>query len=40
MIQPEDLIGKNVRKVGRAAAMCWIHFGRPVEIESLSLIHI
>lgn len=34
MIQPEDLIGKNVRKVGRAAAMCWIHFGRPVEIES------
>lgn len=34
MIQPENLIGKNVRKIGRAAAMCWIHFGRPVEIES------
>lgn len=33
MIQPEDLIGKNVYGIGRAAAMCWIHFGRPVEIE-------
>ena len=32
MIQPEDLIGKNVCGIGRAAAMCWIHFGRPVEI--------
>lgn len=33
MIQPEDLIGKNVYGIGRAAAMCWIHFGRPVEID-------
>ncbi len=33
MIQPEDLIGKNVYKIGRAAAMCWIHFGRPTEVE-------
>ena len=33
MIQPEDLIGKNVYGIGRAAAMCWIHFGRPIEIE-------
>lgn len=33
MIQPEDLIGKNVYRIGRAAAMCWIHFGRPVEIN-------
>ena len=34
MIQPEALMGKNVYGIGRAAAMCWIHFGRPVEIES------
>ena len=33
MIQPEELVGKSVCKIGRAAAMCWIHFGRPVEIE-------
>ena len=33
MIQPEDLIGKNVYRIGRAAAMCWIHFGRPMKIE-------
>ena len=33
MIQPEELAGKSVCKIGRAAAMCWIHFGRPVEIE-------
>ena len=34
MIQPEELVGKSVCKIGRAAAMCWIHFGRAVEIES------
>lgn len=33
MIQPEELVGKSVCKIGRAAAMCWIHFGRPMEIE-------
>lgn len=35
MIQPEELVGKSVCKIGRAAAMCWIHFGRPMEIELL-----
>lgn len=35
MIQPEELVGKSVCKIGRATAMCWIHFGRPVEIELL-----
>ena len=27
------LFRSNVYGIGRAAAMCWIHFGRPVEIE-------
>ena len=35
MIQPEELVGKSVCKIGRAAAMCWIHFGWPMEIELL-----
>ena len=35
MIQPEELVGKSVCKIGRAAAMCWIHFGWPMEIEML-----
>ena len=35
MIQPEELAGKSVCKIGRAAAMCWIHFGWPMEIELL-----
>lgn len=33
MIQPQDLVDKNVYQIGRAAAMCWIHFGCPEEIE-------
>ena len=35
MIQPEELVGKSVCKIGRAAAMCWIHFGWPMGIELL-----
>ena len=33
MISPETLVGKKLYKIGRAAAMCWIHFGGPVEVE-------
>ncbi len=40
MIQPEELAGKSVCKIGRAAAMCWIHFGWPMEIELLGRKHI
>ncbi len=29
------MVGKSVCKIGRAAAMCWIHFGWPMEIELL-----
>lgn len=33
MISPESLVGEKLYKIGRAAAMCWIHFGDPVEID-------
>ncbi len=29
----KKLAGEKMYGIGRAAAMCWIHFGNPVEVE-------
>lgn len=33
LISITELVGEKIYNIGRAAAMCWIHFGYPVEIE-------
>ncbi len=32
MVTITDLIGKKIYRVGRAAAMCWIHIGKPIKM--------
>lgn len=36
MLNVEILQGTKLNAIGRAAAMCWIHFGDLIEIESRS----
>ena len=40
MVTITDLIGKKIYRVGRAAAMCWIHIGKPVKIMTRSEMRV